>query len=179
MESVKEIVLRHRAANTLTPTQIGAKKVGDKITEEIFKRHMERRRILKIPQVILDAHPDKHFVFVNKPRLEKNGYYHPEGYRLFEVDETVEEKSVKENFYKGVDNFLHRNEMVLAYIPKEEYEQRELERAVIRGNVNLTSLIEQNPNIAKDFEAFAVHEEHEEKFVDTAKKEETEKETVI
>ena len=139
-----------RPKTTFEPVQIGIKKIAADATKLIFKRAFERKLLLKIPQEILDNNPNKHFVWVNMPRLQNAGFYHPEGYRLYKAED-VEIGSPDEKltiqFMKGADGFIHRNEMVLAYLSKEEHEQRVFEEQVIRGKTKLEDVIEKNPNL--------------------------------
>lgn len=118
-----------------------------KITESAF----ERRQILRVPSAIQRANPDKHFVFVNMQRMEKNGYWHERGYELFKAMDLPGEMVQK--FGKSPDGFIHRNEMALAWIPKEEHEARELERLVLRNERNIADVITKRPELA----SFAPH----------------------
>ncbi len=116
-----------------------------KLTESYY----DRRMLLKVPDAIVNAHPDKHFVFLNMNRLEKNGMWHEQGYELFHVDAmkgSTDDKTLN-RFNKSPDGFLHRNEMVLAYCSKEEYEQRQLESQIVRGKRDITELISRNQDL--------------------------------
>lgn len=129
------------------PRKLGMATVG-MTNAEFLKPMWERRRLLNVPQEILQANPDKHFCFVNMNKLTKNGMWHQNGFTLYNVAEDPEKQN-RTKFNNGIDNYIHRNEMVLAYITKEEYELRQLELKVMRGKVDLTEKITKEPNLAK------------------------------
>lgn len=142
----------HRRASKPSSMDVSGQKIGTaklpkKLVDSVLKSHFERRRILSIPPEIKAAHPDKHFVFVNLNKLQKNGFWHPEGYRLFKTEVDLENQN-SQKFNYSSDGLLHRNEMVAAWIPKEEYEQRQLEKAIVRGDRDLSEIIAKNPNLA-------------------------------
>ena len=145
---------RRRAKTSFNNPQIGTKKIADDLKKHIYQKAFDKKLLLKIPQEILDANPDKHFVWVNYPRLEKSGFYHAEGYQLLTAEDCVErspsEKLVN-HFTKAADGYIHRNEMVLAYLPNEEFEHRKFEQEIIQGKQNLESIIAGNPNLAAEF----------------------------
>jgi len=150
----KNKVLGRRPRTSFESVKVGGKKIAESIKKHIFKKAFERKLLLKIPEEILEANPDKHFVWVNLPRLQQSGYYHAEGYQLLRAEEALtgspDEKLVN-HFMKSTDGLVHRNEMVLAYLPKEEYEHRCFEDDVINGKRNLEDIITANPNLAKEF----------------------------
>lgn len=112
-----------------------------------MRAYYQRRRILTVPKEILDANPDKHFIYVNMPRLEQSGFWHNQGYRLFKTN-VDSENQVNARFDAAIDNYVHRNEMVLAWIPKEEYEARQIEFDIARGRRDVTEKISKNPNLS-------------------------------
>lgn len=134
------------------PEKVGLTQASFQTRSEFLKNYYQRKQILTVPKEILDSNPDKHFLFVNLPKLQKSGGWHKDGYRLFEVPNDSETlRNIK--FDTPLDRYVHRNEMALAWIPKEEYERRQLELEVVRGKKDLTALINRNPIL----QGFAPH----------------------
>lgn len=123
-----------------TQAQIGMKKLLGISKEAFLKRYYERRYLLTVPKEIADANPDKYFVYLNMNELEKNGYHHPGGYTLYKVSHDPENMN-NEKFNKSLDGYIHRNEMVLAYISQEEHELQVIEEQVAREAVRMEDLI--------------------------------------
>lgn len=120
----------------------------------MFNNYYARKQLCRVPQDILDANPDKEFVWISMNKLEKTGMWHPEGYRLYKTAVDSENLS-KEKFDKTHDGLVHRNEMVLAYLPKEEHQEREMEKALVRATRKHTDLLTQNDSLR----GFAPHAE--------------------
>ena len=134
---------RRKSVPGRTVPKVGmAKNLDPNLMKRIFDRKYERRRLLAIPQELLNANPDKHFCFVNANKLEKNGYWHEKGYEVFKADTLPE--NIVNKFNKSPDGFIRRNEMVLAWIPKEEHEMRVLEAQIIRGNKDMADVFYNN-----------------------------------
>lgn len=148
-----------RRKNTIPNTKIGMKaNIG--LTQEAWLRsYYDRKRVLRIPPEILAANPDKHFCFLNMNKLQKSGMWHQHGYQLYRTDQD-KEAMVTEKFTAQIDNYIHRNEMVLAYIPKEEYELRQMEREVARGKRSLKDVIMKSAAL-RDFAPHAEESEEE------------------
>lgn len=103
-------------------------------------KRLNRKLILKVPDDIRAAHPDKHFAFVNYNKLQKQGMYHAEGYRLFKTKHdsgNINSSTFQDNF----DQYVHRKEMVLAWIPKQEFEERQEEARQYREHRDLSKVI--------------------------------------
>ena len=165
--NIHNTVAKRRPRTAISPSKPAITKIAESMKKQIFKNHFDRKMLLKIPDEILNSNSDKHFVWVNMPRLEKGGFYHPDGYKLFtaQTDNTDEDnKHLVNHFAKSPDGYIHRNEMVLAYIPQEEYEQRKFEEEVVRGNVNLEDVITNNPSIGANFSPHAKREEEVKEF---------------
>lgn len=114
----------------------------DRLAKALNNR-FKRRSILTVPDEIAAAHTDKHFVYVPYTDFELNGGYHPSGYELFVTDQdsgTVKKNTM--NFSK--DGLVHRREMVLAWLPKEEQEERELETMILRNSKNFEKFFEKD-----------------------------------
>lgn len=127
----------------------------ENLTKKLMENHYKRRRILEVPDAILTKNPDKHFVYLNMNDMEKQGMWHEKGYQLYREDTGASvTEGLQHKFQRGVDGYVHRNEMVLAWIPKEEYEARQLEKEIIRGNRNIEDLIKKRPELA-DFQPTA------------------------
>lgn len=143
---------RRKASPNQTLPKIGSEKdLRALAMERINTNYFARRRILTVPPEIQRAHPDKHFVYVNLNELEKNGYWHPNGYEVFKASDSKLSGDEKERFQRSADGMVHRREMVLAWIPKEEFEIREMERQVLRGKRDIADVILKNPDlITKD-----------------------------
>lgn len=140
--------LRRRTAATDTPTKVGMANTIDKATmkRNMMMKALQRKMQLTIPKEILDSHPDKHFVWVNMNKLEKSGMWHQNGYELFKTNVHLDGDS-KDKFCKSVDNYIHRNEMVLAYLPMEEHLLRKEEWEILHGNKDVTDIIKNDPNL--------------------------------
>lgn len=138
---------RRRASSEKTQPKVGmAKSIMDETqANKILKNYYDRRRILTVPEEIERAHPDKHFVFLNMNKLEKSGMWHPGGYELLHAADLPD--TMVSKFQKSPDGYIHRNEMVLAYISKEEHEQREVERQVARGRRRPEDLFMKNESL--------------------------------
>lgn len=145
-----EVKTRGRPRTAGTTPKIGLEKtIKSQTKAELTKRYFARRRLLNIPQEILDAHPDKHFCFLSMPRLQSFGMWHPQGYELLKVSDLPED--MKSKYAASPDNFFHRGEMVLGYISKEEHDERLLEDAVMMNRRDLSDIIRQDSNL-KGFE---------------------------
>ncbi len=130
-----------------------------------MKSYYERRRILTVPREIADANPDKHFCFVSMKKMAQNGFWHNQGYRLYNLENDPENQK-NEKFNSGIDNYVHRNEMALAWIPKEEHERRLIEFEVARGKKDLTEIITRNPNLRGAFSPHAREEKQTMRYSD-------------
>ncbi len=114
------------------------------VLERALKNRFQRKSVLVVPPEILKAHPDKEFVFLNYQELAQSGFWHSGGFKPFVIEQ---EDSGPTKFQKDFDGLLHRNEMVLAYMPKHEYQERQLEEMVIRKHLKRTDLITKNPEL--------------------------------
>ena len=97
---------------------------------KILKNYMDRKFLLVVPEYIKEKHKDRHFVYINYNEMQKNGFWHPEGYKLHK--EEIDTEAVTSNFSEASDGLIHRNEMVLAWLPKETWEERQAEKALVR-----------------------------------------------
>lgn len=130
-----------------TPAVIGAKNSFLRtMKEKIVRSHFNRKKLLSVPQEIKDSHPDKHFVWVNYSRMEKQSFFHSEGYEIFRNPQDPENVN-NEKFLANSQGLVRRNEMVLAYIPKDEYEYRQAERAIVRENKDVTEVLTKNKEL--------------------------------
>lgn len=134
--------------------KIGVGKLTAHQKSAMVKRYYERRQVLRVPQDIIDANPDKHFVYINLNELQAQGGWHTQGYRLYKTAVDTENMN-GEKFDKMNDGLVHRNEMALAYLPKQEFEEREMERAVVRATRDMTEILTQNDALR----GFAPHAE--------------------
>ena len=118
------------------------------VKSNIMKNRFNRRYLLTVPDEILKKNPDKHFVYLDMNELQRNGMHHPGGYKLFKTNE--DDLNLNQTTFDGgsLDPYVRRRELVLAYLPKEEYEYRMFEDAVMRGNVKLEDLINKNPELS-------------------------------
>jgi len=138
METVRnKVVKRRRSPKKGTLAKVGTEKSivasAQMAHDQLVKNHYARRRLLVVPDEIQAANPDKKFVFLNMNELEKNGMWHPGGYEIYRCDKDPDEKVKK--FQTSSDGYVHRNEMVMAWLPKEEYEMRQLEQQAARGKL--------------------------------------------
>jgi len=136
-----------RRRKDVTLPKIGLTEKPGLSRSSFLKRYYARRRILEVPEEILQAHPDKHFIYLNMNKLEKSGMWHSQGYQLFKASED-KDPLVKKKFDNGLDGLIHRNEMVLGWIPQEEHELRMIEQEMVRGR-DLSELISKNPALEK------------------------------
>lgn len=144
---------RRRAKSSFSNTPAKPGMTKNKIglsPAKYMEKYYEQRRLLTVPKEIEEQHPDKHFVFVNMPKMHKNSFYHPLGYKLFRTDDP-NAKALHDKFNDGVDNFVHRNEMCLAYISKEQHEENQQVKAFMRKTRKLTDSI----NLAAGLEKFS------------------------
>ena len=123
------------------------KSILGKVTSSFFKR----RRLLVVPDAIREAHPDKHFCFVNRAKVERQGGFHENGYQIFINDDVDPDALTKEKFFQARDGTVQRNEMVLAYIDKDEYEYRKAEREIARGQRDVMAVIKNRPELVDCF----------------------------
>lgn len=132
-----------------------------------LKNRFERKRLLVVPDGLKKKHPDKHFAFINYNKLVKNSGWHPSGYIPFKVDDKDKMDMDKRALHDPnmiCDSYYHRGEMVLAYLPKEEYDERQLEDKILRDEFDLTDIV----NKSKDLESCdAIMEEVTEVVVET------------
>ncbi len=144
--------------------RVGSEKVlaeDSSIVQQALRNRFERKQLLRVPKEIEAQHPDKHFVFINMNKLEKHGYYHPNGYVPFRCSEDKDDISAMK-FSKASDGLVHRNEMVLAYIPKEDYQQQLLEDEIYKGKRDLTEIFTANPILSQSFSPSAKVEQKKE-----------------
>jgi len=144
--SVKQ--LRRRKAATETPTKVGmSSNIAEVTKRNLMLKVLERKQILTIPDFIKQKNPDKFFVWVNYNRLQQQGMWHPNGYTLYHTAEEDKNDNQKKTFGANADDLVHRNEMVLAYLPKEEYERRKQENEILNGTRDATEIITNDPNL--------------------------------
>lgn len=138
---------RVRRRNTfVTQPKIGLKNIGNMTEADFVRNYYARRRLLTVPDEIAQANPDKHFVYLDMNALQKSGFHHPGGYELYKASNDPENQhNVK--FNKSPDGYIHRNEMVLAYISKEEAEMRKIEYDIVRGRRRLEDIFENNEDL--------------------------------
>ena len=134
--------------------------------QTFFTKYYARRRILTVPKEIAAKNPDKHFCFINMNKLQKNGMWHQQGYRLYDAKRDLESME-SEKFNTPIDSYIHRNEMVLAWIPKEEFELRQLEAQVVRGKRKVTDIITKSEILAQNFSPHAKETSTIHKFPET------------
>jgi len=147
VETEAKAKTRGRPRKVGTVPKIGLEKtIKGQTKKDITRRYFARRNLLQIPDEILDANPDKHFCFLSLPRLQKNGMWHPDGYELLKVEDLPSD--MQDKYAAAPDNFLHRGEMVLGYISKEEHEQRKMEEAVVMGRRDLNDIIKNDGNLS-------------------------------
>lgn len=102
-----------------------------KIYNNFLKNKFKRKMVLNTPDEIRAANPDKHFAWVNYQRMKDYSGYHPNGYRALKVEHDPENMN-QDNFGNSIDPYLHRKEMILAYIPRAEYEETQRGEAIAR-----------------------------------------------
>ena len=141
--------LRRRASQSFQdPVRLAFDKLNAHQKQSLLQSHYERKDILKIPQEILEANPDKYMVWINFNTLKSQGMFHPLGYRLFRTEQDLEStKDMK--FDDFGDGFVHRNEMVLAYLPMEDHLEIEMEKMAAREERDLTDLITKNEALSR------------------------------
>lgn len=146
-EEVRKKMRRRRSVPQETLPRVGLESnIKSSAMEKIMTEAYNRRRILRVPDEIRAAHPDKHFCFLNMGKLEKNGFYHEGGFELFKTADVPD--SVRDKFNKSPDGYMHRNEMVLGWIPKEEYQKRQIERQIIKGKKSIEDIIAKRPELS-------------------------------
>lgn len=137
-----------------TLTKLGMDKLSAHQKSEMVRNYYSRRQLCRVPEDILAKNPDKEFVWISMNKLEKTGMWHPEGYRLYKTPVDSENMN-KDKFDKTHDGLVHRNEMVLAYLDKSEYQEREMERALVRATRKHTDILTQSDSLR----GFAPHAE--------------------
>lgn len=113
---------------------------------QVLSNYFVRRDILKIPDEILENHEDKHFVWLNANTLQKNGMYNEHGLKVF-IDPSAEKQEGR--FNDAIDGSVRRNEMVLTYMPKEQYEALQEEQAMVKELRSLTDIFTKNPALSE------------------------------
>ncbi len=142
--------VKRRTSSIDTQSKVGlAKRLQGMTKADFLRNRFRRKQILVVPDDIRREHPDKHFAFISMNKLQKQGMYHTNGYRPFNVTDDPTNISKDRFQTNGLDNYLHRNEMILAYIPKEEYEMRQLEDEFFRKDRDLSDLITSRPELEK------------------------------
>lgn len=151
-ESMKE-KLRRRVASPSTldqnqPTVGGIKSITNEMKKIAMKNFFERRTMLKIPAEIKDNHPDKEFAFITMKELQENSGFHPRGWKPFKYRDAKDVKEMNQNgFGEALDPYFHRNEMILAYMPKEEYDAMKMDEMIANDQIDLEAMITKNPNL--------------------------------
>lgn len=154
METVQESTStpapqRRKSVPGRTVPKVGMEhSIQSAMINKISQNAFERRRILTVPTEILEANPDKYFVYLNMNELEKNGFWHERGYEVFKAGD-MEDQTLVNKFNKSPDGFIHRNEMVLAWIPKEEHERRMMEEKILKGQADISSVLTSNDDLKK------------------------------
>ncbi len=142
---------------------VGAKP-GFKAAKFLTDR-LKKKLILVVPQSIKDAHPDKHFAYINGNKYQKNGFFHPGGYQPLRVEQDPTNFS-KEKFQESnLHNYLQRNEMILAYISKDEYESRQEDERLFRELRDPSSNLLNDQNL-EEFAAYSARESSQESLLD-------------
>lgn len=124
-----------RAMSTLSTTaKVGAGTSGlqNSVAERAMKNYLSRRQLLIVPKVITDNNPDKEFGWVAYSTLQKNGGYHPRNWRPFRTNDQHDSTTKDIAFDGSNDGLLHRHEMVLVWMPKEEKRLMDEEEQIVR-----------------------------------------------
>lgn len=137
------------------PVRLAYEKLSPNQKGTLLKSHYQRKQLLNIPKDILESHPDKYFVWINMNKLQANGMWHPEGYKLLKSSDSDNQSA--EKFNESSDGYVHRNEMVLAYLPMDDWVERQLEQMAARDERDLIDIITKNENLA----GFHPHGKHE------------------
>lgn len=151
--SDRPLRVRPAVPNQTIPRVGMDKKVAEGAMRKIMDNYFARRRLLQVPDEIRAAHPDKHFVWVNMPKLEKNGFWHERGYELLKATD-FEDQTILNKFNKSPDGYIHRNEMVLAWQDKAEFDAVQLEDTIVRANNDLSQIL-MNDELISKFQPFA------------------------
>lgn len=151
--SKKQESLRPKAKKAWNSEVSKSKQVGEGKLKSLVAQHYQRKQILSA-ESYEKAHPDKAFCWVNYPKLQQNSFFHENGWRPFVPTEHIED-GVKDQFssetsygVKGVDNLVHRSEMVLCWMPKEEHDEMKLAEELARKVRDNTDLFKNNPGLA-------------------------------
>jgi hypothetical protein len=128
--------------NNLTPGQMAS----------LAKNYYQRRELLRVPDDIQAAHPDKQFCYLNYAKLEQNSFWNQDGWNVFKkgAGDQDSENMDKENFgSETLNGYVRRNEMVLAWMPKDQYEMQQLERLAAREQEKLENVILSKGDLAQ------------------------------
>ncbi len=122
------------------PGMYNAAKQSADLLEKRLKSYVSRKFILKVPKEIALENPDKKFFFINYKKWLDSGRFHPKGYRPFMLkDDHVDTKDYARGGTSDIqDNLVHRNEMILAYLPNEEWDELKAEEEAARLGRNET-----------------------------------------
>lgn len=114
-----------------------ASRVGGKALKAL-KRHFNRLILLPVDQYE-SKHPDKVFCWLNYQRFQEAGFTHHNGWRAFINDKPTEDYVVdqlNDNVAlggRGITGMVKKNEMVLGWMPREEYEEMKLAEEIVSG----------------------------------------------
>lgn len=147
-QRMKRREARSSSMNETLPVIGSESSIVRDLKNKAIRNYYERKSILNVPMSVLERHKDKHFVFLNYKRLEDSGFYNENGYIPFKVSSDSEDEKEFHKFgNRSNDGFVHRNEMILAYMPKEEYEKMKYEEKVVRGKITNEEVIRSNPDL--------------------------------
>ena len=138
---------------TQEPVGAGTKLQADMTKQSFnFNKFLDSRRLLKIPQGIQEANPDKHFAWVKADDLMNSGGFHQYGYNVYRrpkkgLDHDNDVADFGSNGF-SMDSVVRNRELVLAWIPKEEKAERDLGYQIMRKRSLGQGHIEDNPELA-------------------------------
>jgi len=136
--------------------KIGLSKLSAAEKAKYLKNYLNKRDILRIPEEILARNPDKEFAFVNFNKLQESGMWHQNGWKVFRSDDDGTDKNVGKFTYFSSDDMIHRNEMVMVWMDKQEHQELEMGRILAEQARNHEDIITKNPNL----QGFSPHAKH-------------------
>lgn len=147
-ETETQTVPIKRARRVSTPfsssEKVGKKAITATLRSKLLRKHYDKLVVLQTPEAIEKNNPDKHFVWINYNKLMEQGGWHHEGYSLYKTSQGDGEK---ESFQTGNDGLVRRREMVLAYLPMEEYEERQITKQILNEKANPLDILKHNENL--------------------------------
>lgn len=130
-----------------------SKKANSTRLKGLVQDFYKRKNILDLSQFEKER-PDLAFCWLNYPSLAQSSFYNENGWRPYVPAVNENKEFIKDQYnaessfgVKSVDNLVHRSEMVLCCMPKEQYEDMKEAEQLARKIRDNTDFFKNRPGL--------------------------------